>query len=60
MQTSDAKALEAAVWYQIDARFLYAQVPKYLEQPSNWWIAVKVQKSAANSAARARKALLIE
>jgi hypothetical protein len=52
--------IDAALWYQEDARYLYAEAAKYRDVPGNAWLAVRVQATAAASAALARDMLDIE
>ena len=44
-----------ALWWQEDARFLYAQANRVREQ-GKFWLATKIQENAAYSARRAREA----
>ena len=51
--------LEAAVWLQVDAAYLYAQAAAYRDSqaPAAHWFATKLQENAAHSAALARAAV---
>ena len=48
----------AAIWFQQDARYTYAQAAIYRDRPgAGPWVACKVQRAAAWSAAQARALL---
>ena len=46
---------EAAIWLQLDARYLYAQADRYRETPGKRWLACMMQQNAAHSAKLARE-----
>lgn len=63
----DENQVQAALWLQEDARYLYAEAAKYRDggtgRYATWtheWLAIKVQNNAAHSARLVRRALGIE
>lgn len=50
--------VDAVLWLQSDARWLYAAAARYRDTPGQGWIAIEVQNNAARSAAGARDGLL--
>lgn len=51
---------QSIVWYQEDAAYSYRQVERYLDKTWTFWIAAKLQDSAAHSSMMARKLMGIE
>lgn len=49
--------IKAAIWFQRDAAYSYARVDQYRNNPAHAFIAVRIQRAAAESAANARDIL---
>lgn len=61
-QACTAEDLDAAIWLQIDACYLYGWARLYRDRgnPGDEWLAPQVQENAALSAKMARQRLGIE